>query len=162
MMSGKTAVTSKKQEAGMKKSESRMKRTVLIAGTVLCMGLSVFPAAAAGRIQKISIYLDGEQAKPGQFLDDTLSEITTSRENYTIHRYDYVNDRVKWDRRDTPELMVELYYDTKYKLSKRRLREDQMVYGWRSVVLRGRRRNAACVCRGLSLLTARGNAIIAI
>ena len=110
----------------MKKTERRMRRTVLIAGTVFFMGLSAFPAAAAGRIQKISLYLDGEQAKPGQFLDDTLPEITTSRENYTIHRYDYVNDRVKWDRRDTPELMVELYYDTKYKLSKETVEKVQL------------------------------------
>ena len=102
----------------MKKSERRIRRVVLITGTVLCMGLSAFPAAAAGRIQKISLYLEGQQAKPGQFLDDTLPEITTSGEKYTIHKYDYVNDRVKWDRRDTPELMVELYYSSGYRLSK--------------------------------------------
>ena len=52
----------------MKKSERRIRRAVLITGTVLCMGLSAFPAAAAGRIQKISLYLEGEQAKPGQFI----------------------------------------------------------------------------------------------
>ncbi len=45
-------------------------------------------------------------------------KITTSGEKYTIHKYDYVNDRVKWDRRDTPELMVELYYSSGYRLSK--------------------------------------------
>lgn len=118
MTSGKKIVTLKKQEADMKKSERRIRRAVLITGTVLCMGLSAFPAAAAGRIQKISLYLEGEQAKPGQFLDDTLPEITTSGEKYTIHKYDYVNDRVKWDRRDTPELMVELYYSSGYRLSK--------------------------------------------
>ena len=103
MTSGRKIITLKKQEADMKKSERRIRRAVLITGTVLCMGLSAFPAAAAGRIQKISLYLEGEQAKPGQFLDDTLPEITTSGEKYTIHKYDYVNDRVKWDRRDTPE-----------------------------------------------------------
>ena len=65
--SGKKIVTLKKQEADMKKSERRIRRAVLITGTVLCMGLSAFPAAAAGRIQKISLYLEGEQAKPGQF-----------------------------------------------------------------------------------------------
>ena len=45
-------------------------------------------------------------------------KITTSGEKYTIHKYDYVNNRVKWDRRDTPELMVELYYSSGYRLSK--------------------------------------------
>lgn len=45
-------------------------------------------------------------------------KITTSGEKYTIHKYDYVNDRVKWDRRDMPELMVELYYSSGYRLSK--------------------------------------------
>ena len=81
-----------------------------------------FPISTSGSLQldgfRRSPYLEGEQAKPGQFLDDTLPEIITSGEKYTIHKYDYVNDRVKWDRRDTPELMVELYYSSGYRLSK--------------------------------------------
>lgn len=79
-----------------------------------------------GRIQKISLYLEGEAAKPGQFLDDTLPEITTSAEKYTIHSYDYVNDRVRWDRMDTPELMIDLYYDSGYKLSKETVEKIQL------------------------------------
>ena len=110
----------------MKKNQRKLRQAGFIAGILLCAGISVFPASAAGRIQKISLYLEGEAAKPGQFLDDTLPEITTSAEKYTIHSYDYVNDRVRWDRMDTPELMIDLYYDSGYKLSKETVEKIQL------------------------------------
>ena len=79
-----------------------------------------------GGSRKFPFILRGEAAKPGQFLDDTLPEITTSAEKYTIHSYDYVNDRVRWDRMDTPELMIDLYYDSGYKLSKETVEKIQL------------------------------------
>lgn len=110
----------------MKKNQRKLRQVGFIAGILLCAGINVFPASAAGRIQKISLYLDGEAAKPGQFLDDTLPEIITSAEKYTIHSYDYVNDRVRWDRMDTPELRIDLYYDSGYKLSKETVEKIQL------------------------------------
>lgn len=116
----------KEEQVSMKKNQRKLRQVGFIAGILLCAGINVFPASAAGRIQKISLYLEGEAAKPGQFLDDTLPEITTSAEKYTIHSYDYVNDRVRWDRMDTPELMIDLYYDSGYKLSKETVEKIQL------------------------------------
>lgn len=116
----------KEEQVSMKKNQRKLRQVGFIAGILLCAGINVFPASAAGRIQKISLYLEGEAAKPGQFLDDTLPEITTSAEKYTIHSYDYVNDRVRWDRMDTPELRIDLYYDSGYKLSKETVEKIQL------------------------------------
>lgn len=86
------------------------------AAALLGAGDSAFPSLAAAKIQQLSVYIRGEEPKPGQFLDDTLPELETSGDKYYIHKYEYANERVKWDRRDTPEFMLEIYYDSEYKL----------------------------------------------
>lgn len=96
--------------------KNTMKIRMIGAAALLGIGASAFPSLAAAKIQQLSVYIRGEEPKPGQFLDDTLPELETSGDKYYIHQYEYANERVQWDRRDTPVLMLEIYYDSEYKL----------------------------------------------
>ena len=55
----------KEEQVSMKKNQRKLRQVGFIAGILLCAGINVFPASAAGRIQKISLYLDGGGGKAG-------------------------------------------------------------------------------------------------
>ncbi len=56
----------KEEQVSMKKISESSDKQVLLRG-YLCAGISVFPASAAGRIQKISLYLEGRRQSRDSF-----------------------------------------------------------------------------------------------
>ena len=64
--------------------KNTMKIRMIGAAALLGVGASAFPSLAAAKIQQLSVYIRGEEPKPGQFLDDTLPELETSGDKYYI------------------------------------------------------------------------------
>ena len=96
-----------------------MKRTLKACSFLLAVLITAFQTAFIAEAKNISglrLRVEGDIV-PGQQLAESLPDVSESSSQYYIDYYEFANGTVVWDRKETPELTIQIYPEKGYRIT---------------------------------------------